>query len=193
MPDKAALMNRNLVREAVQRSVLDRRAFVSALVTALAAEAGIPEEERAQAVDYVGREILGLHEGTAIRYRLLPANLETIGRQWGHFGLPLRIRTADRSERPVHRVRPRPSCPYERRNQRAHYLAPQCHRGNGHFRTDEFAYRAWQGDGQDSRNLLLREPVESPFAPMDLRVRHGSPEIWSRCLEIANATPLSFP
>lgn len=124
MPDRAALMYRNSVREAVRRSVFDRRAFDPALVTALATEAGIPEEDRAQVVDYVGREIRGLHEGNAIRYRLLPADLETIGRYSGHSGPPLRIRTADRSERPVYRVRPRPSCPYDRRNQHAHYWLP---------------------------------------------------------------------
>ncbi len=80
MPDKAALVYRNFVREAVRRSVLDRRAFDPALVTAMATEAGIPEEDRAQVVDYVGQEIRGLHEGNVIRYRLRPADLEAVDR-----------------------------------------------------------------------------------------------------------------
>ena len=76
VPDKAALVYRDFVREAVRRSVLDRKAFDPALVTAMATEAGIPEEDRAPVVSYVGQQINGLHEGNAIRYRLRPADLE---------------------------------------------------------------------------------------------------------------------
>ena len=79
MPDKAALVYRGFVREAVRSSVLDRKAFDPALVTAMAAEAGIPEEDRAQVVSYVGQQIHGLHEGNAIRFRLRPTDLKTIG------------------------------------------------------------------------------------------------------------------
>ena len=76
MPDKAALVYRDFVREAVRRSVLDRKAFDPVLVAAMATEAGIPEEDRAQVASYVGQQIHGLHEGNAIRYRLRPADLE---------------------------------------------------------------------------------------------------------------------
>ena len=76
--EKAALVDRGLAREAVRRSVLDRKAFDPALVTAMAAEAGIPEEDCAQVVRYVGRQIHGLHEGNAIRFGLRPADLETM-------------------------------------------------------------------------------------------------------------------
>jgi hypothetical protein len=41
----------------------------------MAAEAGIPEEDRAQVVNYVGQEFRGLHEGNVIRYRLRPEDL----------------------------------------------------------------------------------------------------------------------
>ena len=80
-PAKAALVYREFVRETVRRCVLDWKAFRSARVAAMAAEAGIPEEDLAQVVDYIGQEFRGLHEGNAIRYRLRPADLEPIGRE----------------------------------------------------------------------------------------------------------------
>ena len=80
MPDKAALVYREFVREAVRRSVLDRKQFDPELVTAMAAEAGVPEEDRAQVVNYIRQEFRGLHEGNVIRYRLRPADLEAISR-----------------------------------------------------------------------------------------------------------------
>ena len=79
--DKAALVYREFVREAVRRSVLDWKAFDPALLAAMATEAGIPEEDRAQVVNYIGREFRGLHEGNGIRYRLQPADLEAIARK----------------------------------------------------------------------------------------------------------------
>ena len=80
-PEKAALVYREFTREAVRRSVLDWKAFDPVLVAAMAAEAGIPEEDRAQVVNYIGRELRGLHEGNVIRYRLRPTDLEAIGRK----------------------------------------------------------------------------------------------------------------
>ena len=80
-PDKAALVYREFVREAVRRCVLDWKAFDPARVAAMADRAGIPEADRTSAVDYVGREFRGLHEGNAIRYRLQPADLDAIGRK----------------------------------------------------------------------------------------------------------------
>ena len=80
-PDKAALVYREFVREAVRCSVLDWKEFDPALVTAMAAEAGIPDEDRAQVVRFIGLEFRGLHEGNVIRYRLRPADLEAIGRK----------------------------------------------------------------------------------------------------------------
>ena len=77
-PDKAALVHREFVREAVRRSVLDRKAFDPALVSAMAAEAGIPEEDRTQVVTYIGQEFGGLHEGNLVRCRLRLAELEAI-------------------------------------------------------------------------------------------------------------------
>ena len=76
-PDKAALV----YRESVRRSVLDRKALDPALLTAMATEAGIPEEDRAQVVSYIGQEFRGLHEGNVIRYRLRSADLEDIARE----------------------------------------------------------------------------------------------------------------
>lgn len=69
-PEKAALAYRDFVREAIRRSVLDWKEFRPESVMAMAAEAGIPEDERRQVVDYVGQELRGLHEGNVIRYRL---------------------------------------------------------------------------------------------------------------------------
>ena len=80
-PDKAALAYRDFVRKAVRRSVLEWRAFRPDDIRAMAVEAGIPEADRKQVVDYVGNEFRGLHEGNVIRYRLLPENLTGIRRE----------------------------------------------------------------------------------------------------------------
>ena len=78
LPDKAALAYRDFVRKAVRRSVLEWRDFRPDNIRAMAAEAGIPEADREQFVDYVGNEFRGLHEGNVIRYRLLPEDLAGI-------------------------------------------------------------------------------------------------------------------
>ena len=80
-PAKAALVYREFVREAVRCCVLDWKAFHSARVAAMAAEAGIPEADRSQVVNYIGQEFRGLHEGNVIRYRLGPDDLEAMGRE----------------------------------------------------------------------------------------------------------------
>ena len=80
-PAKAALVYREFVREAVRRCVLDWKAFHSARVAAMAAEAGIPEADRSQVVNYIEQEFRGLHEGNVIRYRLRPEDLEAMGRE----------------------------------------------------------------------------------------------------------------
>ena len=80
-PAKAALVYREFVREAVRRCVLDWKAFHSARVAAMAAEAGIPEADRSQVVNYIEQEFRGLHEGNVIRYRLRPDDLEAMGRE----------------------------------------------------------------------------------------------------------------
>ena len=77
-PGKAALAYRDFVRAAVRRSVLDWKAFRPDAVMAMAAEAGIPEDDREQVVNYIGREVRGLHEGNVIRYRLRPEDLAGI-------------------------------------------------------------------------------------------------------------------
>jgi Fic family protein len=74
-PDKAALAYREFVRAAVQRCVLDWKAFRSDAVTAMAEAAGIPEADRRGVVDYIGREVASLHEGNVIRYRLTADDL----------------------------------------------------------------------------------------------------------------------
>jgi hypothetical protein len=75
-PEKAALVYREFVREAVQRCVLEFKAFRKDEVQAIATEAGIPEDDLNAAVAYVGQQVRGLHEGNVIRYRLRPADLE---------------------------------------------------------------------------------------------------------------------
>jgi Fic family protein len=81
VPEKAALVYRDFVREAVRRSVLDWKSFRPERIMTMAAEADIPEEDREQVVNYVGQEFRGLHEGNLIRYRLRPADLENISRE----------------------------------------------------------------------------------------------------------------
>jgi hypothetical protein len=80
-PEKAALVYRDFVREAVRRSVLDWKAFQPELIIAMAVEASIPEADREEVVNYIGREFRGLHEGNVIRYRLRPEDLAGISRE----------------------------------------------------------------------------------------------------------------
>lgn len=77
-PDKAALTYRDFVRNAVRHSVLQRKEFRREEIAAMAAEAGIPEYDREQLVDYVGNQISSLHEGNLIRYRLRPEDLAAL-------------------------------------------------------------------------------------------------------------------
>jgi Fic family protein len=77
-PEKAALAYRDFVREAVRRSVLEWKAFNPESIMAMAVEAGIPEADREQVVNYIGHEFHGLHEGNVIRYRLRPEDLAGI-------------------------------------------------------------------------------------------------------------------
>lgn len=77
-PEKAALAYRDFVREAVRRSVLDWKAFKPDRIRAMAADAGIPDDDRDQVVEYVGQQFRGLHEGNVIRYRLRAEDLAGI-------------------------------------------------------------------------------------------------------------------
>lgn len=77
-PEKAALAYRAFVREAVRRCVLDWKQFRSEGVMGMAIEAGIPETDRQEVVNYVDQEFHGLHEGNIIRYRLQPEDLAAI-------------------------------------------------------------------------------------------------------------------
>ena len=80
-PEKAALVYRDFVREAIRRSVLDWKAFRPELIMAMAAEADIPEADREEVINYIGNEFRGLHEGNVIRYRLRPEDLVGISRE----------------------------------------------------------------------------------------------------------------
>jgi hypothetical protein len=78
MPDKAALVYRDFVREAVRQCVLTWRSFRPDSIMDMAAEANIPEADRPQVVEYVRQAFRTLHEGNAIRYRLSAADLANI-------------------------------------------------------------------------------------------------------------------
>ena len=77
----AALAYRDFVREAVRRCVLDWTEFRPENVMAMAVEAGIPDADREQVVNYIGQEFRGLHEGNAIRYRLRGEDIAAIRRE----------------------------------------------------------------------------------------------------------------
>lgn len=79
-PEKAALAYRKFVREAVRCCVLEWKEFRADDVMAMAAAAGIPEEDRNSVVEYAGQEFAGLHEGNAIRYRLKADDLAALQR-----------------------------------------------------------------------------------------------------------------
>ncbi len=78
-PDMSALTYRDFVRMAVRRSVLEWKGFRPQSVAVMAAEAGIPEEDREQVIAYIDNELRGLHEGNAIRYRLRAEDLHGMG------------------------------------------------------------------------------------------------------------------
>ncbi len=78
-PEKAALVYRDFVREAVRRCVLDWKAFRPRQIKEMTAHADIPQEDREDVVNYVGQEVRSLHEGNVIRYRLRPADLKGLG------------------------------------------------------------------------------------------------------------------
>ena len=77
-PDKSALVYRGFVHDAIRRSVLEWRGLRKDRIRAMAVEAGIPEADLEQVLDYVGKEFRGLHEGNAIRYRLRAEDLADI-------------------------------------------------------------------------------------------------------------------
>ena len=77
-PEKAALVYRDFVREAVRRSVLEWKSFQPEKIRQMAVVADIPEADRQQVIDYIGQEVHGLHEGNAIRYRLRPDDLASL-------------------------------------------------------------------------------------------------------------------
>ena len=77
-PEKAAIAYRDFVREAVRYSVLNTKGFRAQEILNLAAEHGIPEDEREAVVAYAHDQFKGLHEGNLIRYRLKPKDMEDI-------------------------------------------------------------------------------------------------------------------
>ena len=74
-PEKAALVYRDFVRQAVRRCVLEWKRFRREDIEGMVAEAEIPGADRVHVVEYVIRECGGLHEGNAVRYRLRPEDL----------------------------------------------------------------------------------------------------------------------
>ena len=79
----AALAYRDFVREAVRRSVLEWKSFQPDKIKQMAVAADIPEADRQQVIDYIGKEFHGLHEGNIIRYRLRPEDLDCVNHERG--------------------------------------------------------------------------------------------------------------
>jgi Fic family protein len=80
-PEKAALVYRDFVRNAIRRSVIEWKSFRPERIMAMAIEANIPEIDREALVNYIGNEFGGLHEGNVIRYRLRLEDLADITRK----------------------------------------------------------------------------------------------------------------
>jgi hypothetical protein len=80
-PEKAALVYRDFVRDAVRRCVLTFHGVWPEEVLAMAASAHIPEVDRKAVVAYVVAQVRGLHEGNVIRYRLKPEDLHGLQRE----------------------------------------------------------------------------------------------------------------
>ncbi|MET4130742.1 Fic family protein [Roseovarius sp. MBR-6] len=77
-PEKAAIVYRDFVREAVRYSVLQTKVFRKDDILDLAARHDIPEDERDAVVAYAHEQFQGLHEGNLIRYRLKPKDIEGV-------------------------------------------------------------------------------------------------------------------
>jgi len=77
-PEKAAIVYRDFVREAVRYSVLQTKTFRKDDILDLAARHDIPEDERDAVVAYAHKQFQGLHEGNLIRYRLKPKDIEGV-------------------------------------------------------------------------------------------------------------------
>ena len=80
-PHKAALVYRDFVRQAVRRCVLEHKGFRPDAIREMAVAADIPEADREQVLDYVGKEFHGLHEGNVVRYRLEPEDLARLSKK----------------------------------------------------------------------------------------------------------------
>lgn len=78
VPDKAALVYRNVVREVVRFSVLVAKRFDSTDVLARVKKHDVPEADQEAVVSYAHQQFKGLHEGNAIRFKLKPADLEGV-------------------------------------------------------------------------------------------------------------------
>lgn len=77
-PNKAAIAYRDFVRSAVRRCVLDFKGFRHDDLMLMATKAGVPDADRKGVVAYVREQLIGLHEGNVIRYRLKPDDLDGI-------------------------------------------------------------------------------------------------------------------
>ena len=80
-PHKAALVYRDFVRKAVRLCVLKHKDFRPEAIREMVAAADIPEADREQVLDYIGKEFHGLHEGNVIRYRLKPEDLAGLNKK----------------------------------------------------------------------------------------------------------------
>lgn len=80
-PHKAALVYRDFVRNAVRLCVLEHKDFRPDAIREMVAAADIPEADREQVLDYIGKEFHGLHEGNIVRYRLQPEDLAGLGKK----------------------------------------------------------------------------------------------------------------
>lgn len=80
-PHKAALVYRDFVRKAVRLCVLKHKDFRPDAIREMLAAADIPEADREQVLDYIGKEFHGLHEGNVIRYRLKPEDLAGLSKK----------------------------------------------------------------------------------------------------------------
>jgi Fic family protein len=75
-PDKAAVVYREFIREAIRKCVLEWKEFRPDEIRTLAEQQNIPEEDRDDVIAYARKQFDGLHAGNVIRYRLRPEDLE---------------------------------------------------------------------------------------------------------------------
>ncbi len=77
-PDKAAVVYREFIREAIRKCILEWKEFRPDEIRTMAEQQNLPDEDHDDVIAYARKQFDGLHAGNVIRYRLKPQDLESL-------------------------------------------------------------------------------------------------------------------